>query len=105
MNAVRDFLQALKFMRRDWESAQGHRIDYCWSFVIAFFIPGVVYRWWCKWVYRPIRYRVMPWYIDSEVLDCPLCSIAFLEGDEDTRHDHYGFGDHPSLYDHEDEEW
>ncbi len=43
-----------------------------WDWVVAYLIPGPVWRVWMRWVYLPIRYRSMPWH-KSSCEDCPWC--------------------------------
>lgn len=43
-----------------------------WYWVVTYLIPGKVYRPWCRFVWRPLRYGTSPW-AKSSCEDCPTC--------------------------------
>ena len=90
-----------------WEASQGEHRQYIWQLLTTFVIPKPLFKWWNRWVYRPLAMRLMPWHdIETRMMDCPICEIEYLEG----RHSqplihHFGLRHHPSIpYDQDEEE-
>lgn len=48
------------------------RYSNTWDWVVAYLIPGFVWRPWMRYVYRPLRYRTSPW-AKSSCDTCPWC--------------------------------
>ena len=103
MRSIKEVRQVIKHAHHDWHTDE-HRAHRMWEYVLAF-TPGVVYRWWMRWVYRPLVVRIWPRTFDDEVMGCLMCELLFFEGVNDPRYEHVGCT-HPTLYDQdEDEEW
>lgn len=46
-----------------------------WNWIVAYLIPGFIYRPWTKYVWSPIRYRHWPWDQSSACDTCPVCQM------------------------------
>ena len=103
MRSYQEVKDVLYQARLDWCS-HPRPVHRMWEYVVAF-TPGGLYRWWMRWVYRPLVVRIWPHTFDNEVMECLMCELMYFEGVNDPRYEHIGCT-HPSLYDQdEDEDW
>lgn len=63
---------------RPYLPRRGHALRDTWDLFVAFLVPGPVYRQWCRFVWRPLRYRTSPW-AKSSCDTCPLCQAIEAE--------------------------